>query len=241
MLGPEIKTYPRNTIVFLVALVALIGFVGLAGSLWNTPGDREASFYALGAAVLCGFWLVWLNSVKLIIHSDGVSAETIFGHQEMRFDDVAAVTHFAVKQSVNLIPVGTYHTFKMVDANGKKIKFGNRYKGMSAVCGELIHLTTAVLYPKLAKKYNAGETLDFGKIKVSRAEGITVKSLFSSRTIPWNQLSSYKIEKGSFYIFTIGQKRDAGTALSEIPNAFVLQALLDAMCAPEPASVTAGV
>src|SRR4051812_34503509 len=100
MLGPDFKTYSRNTINFIVGVLLLAGCVGFASRLWKAPDSRQGAYGMLVAAAIIAFWLVWLNSAKLTIHSNGISTETIFGRQEMLFDDIEKLQYSAVKQSI---------------------------------------------------------------------------------------------------------------------------------------------
>ncbi len=239
MLGPEVKTYQRNTIVFVVAVLFLLTFLAFGAALWREGGDsRQGAYVCFAIAALGGLWVAWINSCRLTIHSDGVSTVTMFGAKEMRFDELDRITYMAVKQSVNFIPIGTYYTLKLVNTNRQKIKFGNRFAKMQALSDDLVRLSTSVLLPKVAQRFDAGETLDFGAIKVSRADGISIKKTFKWKNIPWERLASHQIDKGTFYIFEVGQKFDTGTSLGAVDNAFVLATLLDVL--RQPASSAAG-
>lgn len=239
MLGPETSNYQRNNIVFAVAILCLLAMVAFGALLWQDPRTRDGIYYCGTLAALFGFWAYWISSCKITLHTDGFASETMFGRKELSFEDLESFAYHAVKQSVNFIPVGTYYTLKFVFSNGQKLKFGNRFGHMEALSGDLIRLTTTVLLPKLSRRFDAGETLDFGTIKVSRSEGISIKKLFKWKTIPWNNLSSFKLEKGVLYVFEVGQKFDTGTSIAFIPNAFVLAAMLDVLQRPASNAATA--
>ena len=57
-------------------------------------------------------------SIRVTLHSDGISYQSLFGEKEMRWDAMERFYYGATKQSVNFIPVGTYYHIKLVDAEG---------------------------------------------------------------------------------------------------------------------------
>ena len=48
-----------------------------------------------------------------------------------------------------------------------------------------------------------------------------MKKFFGNKAIPWDQVSSFVIQKGHFYIWCKGEKRTTGPLLRHVPNAFV--------------------
>ena len=179
---------------------------------------------------------LWLKSVQVTLHSDGISYRSLFGEKEMRWDALERFYYGATKQSVNFIPVGTYYHFKFVDAEGKKLRLGNRVESPGKLGPKLVEQSYPALYKKVAEQYNNGQEVDFGAIRVHRDTGIKVKKLFGAKEIPWDQVSSFAIQKGHFYIWRKGEKRTRGPVLRYVPNAFVLQGLMKSIFKPSTAS-----
>lgn len=237
MLGPEIETFRGNKIVlaFVVILGLGAGWFVFTAFTTNPPdnGLRVFALFTLGVPILLFFWI---NSVRVTLHSDGISYQSLFGEKEMRWDSLERFYYAATKQSVNFIPVGTYYHFKFVDSEGRKLRLGNRVESPGKLGPKLIEHSYPALFKKVADQYNSGQEVDFGAIKVKRGEGIKVKKLFGSKGIPWDQVSSFAIQKGHFYIWRKGEKRTTGPTLRYIPNAFVLQGLLNSIFKPNPAA-----
>ncbi len=240
MLGPPLETFNGNKVT-LIATVVIAGFFAfifgtpLAAPPVNTQGLMIYVGVVLGLLVLFGGWLL---SIKVRLHPDGISYQSWFGSKEVRLDELARFYYSSVKRSVNFIPVGTYYKFKLIDSNGKKISFGNRVERPGALGPKLVQHTLSPLLEKAVRLLRSGQEVDFGAIRVSRDKGLKVKKTawlgFGKRTeeIPWDQVSECRIDRGHFYIFRTGQKRTTGPLISQVPNAFVLLALLEGIYKP---------
>lgn len=236
MLGPELETFRGNKIV--MALVAILGLGAAAlvyaafTSLEKAIPDIAVKIFTLALLALMVFFFLSLRSLRVSLHNDGISYRSLISEKEMRWEAVERFYYEAIKRSINFIPVGTYYLYRLVDAEGKKIRVGNRIEHPAQLGQKLIELTYPALYRKIADRYNNGEDLDFGAIRVSRAGGIEVKKLFGYKGIPWDQVSSYAIQQGNFYIWRTGEKRTTGWGLHHVPNAFVLLGLLNSIYKP---------
>ncbi len=240
MLGPPLETFNGNKVT-LTATVVIVGFFAfifgtpLAAPPVNTHGLMIYVGVVLGLLVLFGGWLL---SIKVRLHPDGISYQSWFGSKEIRMDELERFYYSSVKRSVNFIPVGTYYKFKLIDSSGKKISFGNRVERPSALGPKLVQHTLSPLLEKAARLLRSGQEVDFGAIRISRDQGLKVKKSawlgLGKRTeeIPWDQVSEYRIDRGHFYIFRTGQKRTTGPLISQVPNAFVLLALLEGIYKP---------
>jgi len=158
----------------------------------------------------------------------------------MRWDDVQKFYYSATKRSVNLIPVGTYYSYKLIDGQGKKISLGTGIAQPKALGVKLIELTQAPLLKRAAQQFDGGENVDFGPVKISRVTGLTVTKWFGGwKQVPLNEVQAYAIQNGQFCIWGDGQKLLSAATLPAIPNAFALHALLDIVLKPKGQSAAA--
>jgi len=243
MLGPPLEVFKGNkaTLIATVAIYGLIASVFCAPAVTPVfpPGFAIYVGILLSPLVLIGGWLL---SIKVQIHPDGISYHSWFASKEVRLDELERLYYSSVKRSVNFIPIGTYYQFKLVDSNGNKLSFGNRVERPGVLGQKLIQHTLGPLLNKAARSLQSGQEADFGPIRASREHGLKVKKSawlgLKSRIeeIPWDQVAEYRIEKGHFFIFRVGQKRATGHPISQVPNAFVLLALLDNIYKPAAAA-----
>jgi Family of unknown function (DUF6585) len=241
MLGPEVETFGGNRATMLVwaLIVAVLGLWFYWGLNLN---PRQEKIYLGILAGIIALILGLLNSIRLTLHTDGVSYQSWLRNKEMRWDALERFYFSSVKRSWNFIPMGTYYQFKFEDAEGNKLKFGNRVGRLRELSGKLADASFPSLYKKSAEKFNRGEEVDFGDVKISKAGGIKIKRTayagFGTKfvEIPWNEIHAYEIQKGHFYVWRPNEKRTTGPMLSNVPNAFVLKGLLDSIFkAPPPA------
>lgn len=235
MFGTAMETYKGGgkALVFAVILALIVRWfvrIALSDSTPMTPVDWVVSLAAVGAVAWIFYWLL---SIRVSLHPEGIVYQSCLGSKEMRWEEVEKFYYSATRQRVNFIPVGTYYTYKLVGAGGKKISFGNRIARAGEAGTRLIELTGKPLFQFLADLYNSGAELDFGPIKLQRERGFRMKRHFRRwQELPLNQVASYRIESGNVYIFKVGQKYSGGFAISQVPNAFVYLALLDAIYQP---------
>ena len=173
-----------------------------------------------------------------------------------------------------IIPVGTRYRFKLksgtsteqrVEKNryigkvkftttrtksgtaARQLSFGRRFFGAERI-GELLNqFTFPPLWRKAAQRYNDGRDLTFGDFGVSR-QGVKIDllGLFPelSKPIPWANMRSYVVEKGSFILIydatgttkTYSAKRD----VADIANFRVMMALLQQVKPQYVGSVASG-
>lgn len=234
MFSPAMETYKGGgkALVFAAILGLFVGLFVWAG--FADPGPVTPVGWVLSLAAVGGVaWIFYLLlSIRVSLHTEGIVYQSCLGSKEMRWEEVEKFYYSATRQRVNFVPVGTYYTYKLVGAGGMKISFGNRIARASEAGNHLIELTGKPLFERLAAIYNSGAELDFGPIKLQRERGFRLKRLFRWQELPLNQVASYRIEAGQVYIFKVGQKYSTGFAVSQVPNAFVLHALLDAIYQP---------
>jgi hypothetical protein len=233
MLGPELETFKGNKIV--MAVVVILGLFPLwlvYLSFTTVPPDKDFRIVSLAFVAVPAFFLVWLLSLRVTLHSDGMTYRSLFGEKEMRWDALERFGYEAIKRSVNFIPVGTYYLFRLKDSEGRKLRIGNRIEHPAKLGEKLIEMTYPALFQKVSDQFTTGQEVDFGAIRLTRASGIKVKKLFGYNEIPWDQVVGCAIRQGEFYIWRQGEKNATGWGLHFVHNAFVLQGLLNSILKP---------
>jgi hypothetical protein len=236
MLGPELETYKGNK-----GFMAAMGILGLFLALMLVLAfvSRHPN-PVLGICVLIllvgpVLTFLWLLSLRVTLHSDGISYHTLFGEKEMRWDAVdrfyySAIETRAYHLGVGATPVGTTYRFKFVYAEGKTLVLGSRVAKPEKLGPKLIEYSYPALFRKVVDQFNNGQEVDFGAIRLSRDTGIKVKKRFGYQEIPWNQVSRWWIQEGRFHIYHQGQTGSyLAPRIRKIPNAFVLNGLLNSI------------
>ncbi len=233
--GPPQATHSSNkvSVGILVALALGAGLlcwmdVTEKGSEWQGDLAVHGLFLVLFAGLA-----IWQFFKKVVIYQEGITSSTLMGEKQMAWNEVEKFYYGATKRSVNFIPIGTYYSFKLVDASGNKIRCGSGILNPEALGREIITMTQPVLLKKAAHLFDSGVDVDFGAIRINRQAGISIKGSFGRwKQMPWNEVHSYAIDGGHFRVWRTGQKYTVGPAISDVPNAFVLHALLDVIFKP---------
>jgi hypothetical protein len=231
--GPPLATHGPNKIV--VSIFALLA----AGAFWLVWADlhRDGPDKADGpvdAAVHLAFAFplvaaaLWTSRRRVVLYPEGLSYSNLVGEKQVRWDDIERFHYRATKRSVNLIPVGTYYWFRLVDTQGQKISFGSGLTRAASLGNKLLELTQIPLLRRVASQFDSGVDVDFGPIRLNRQSGVVVKKSWGRhKQIPWTEVHSYAIKNGHFYIWRVGEKRATGPAIANVPNAFALLGLLN--------------
>ena len=233
MLGAELETFGGNKIVIGLTAVLVLGTSLIVYAAFTMPStDNGFKVFALTLMAGPALLFFWLKSIQVTLHTDGISYHSMFSEKEIRWDAVERFYYTATKQRLHFIPIGTYYRFKLVDSEGCKLRLGSRIGRLAPLGQKLIEHTYPTLLKKVVSQYNSGQEVDFGWIRVNRTAGIKVKTFFVRKEIPWDNVSSFAIQHGHFYVWRKGEKRTTGPALRYVPNAWALQALLKSILFP---------
>lgn len=143
--------------------------------------------------------------------------------QVVRWDAIESIRHQAVRIRVNFIPIGTARTYTIRTNQGETIKLTGSI-GRVAKLGALIEAEAFKhLMPRAIERYNAGGTLQFGKLSLSQA-GIGN----GKEVVPWAQIKSVQVSNGSIAVKKEGKWLNwANVTVAQTPNYVVFLALVD--------------
>jgi hypothetical protein len=231
--GPPVATHgPRKVDIVVFALLAAAAFWLMWLALRQQGPDKEAGAYEAAicglVAVALGGLALWNSRRRVVLYSEGMTYTTLFVEKQIRWDNLDRFFYHGTKNSINFIPVGTSYSFRMIDSQGQKIRFGGGFTRMAELATRLAELAQGPLLKKIASQFDSGTDVNFGPIRMNRQNGISVRKRFGRvKQIPWDEVASYAIQNGHFYIWRVHEKRTTGPAIAEIPNAFALLGLLD--------------
>ena len=206
--------------------------VAVIGALVPFPGffGYPGSFFIGGLIIaLAAFWLL---PIRLELHPDHITYRSVFRFIELRLDELEFF----------YIHVGDFIlfrrcSFQLWDSQRRKISLGGRMRNPAQLEGALIKYTCQPLLRKYLQRFDAGQELDFGYVRLSRAKGLQVRNLrhkkvvmLTSDSIPLDQIGGWEIRSGRFYVGRIGEKPVRGPFVHEIPNVFVLRGVLETVC-----------
>lgn len=227
LVEPAIETFRTNKTTLGIVSIVSVFVAGIFLGQIIEPGAGNfrltIAFIVFG---LVGFWIVWLISVRVSLHENGIAYRSLFSAKAILWADIDRFYYRAYKQSINFIPVGTWYSFKLINAENGRISFGNRIERPEEVGNRLIEATYPLIFRKAVERFEQGLDVNFGLVRLSRSNGISIETLSGTVNVPLDSVANYRIEQGSFLVWHVGQKRTR-IAIWKIPNVFVLVGLLD--------------
>lgn len=226
-LGLPLETYGPNIRVIAILLVLALLFCGLAFAVAIDLRDPTAwlVFYALTAA-FAGI-VSWRLVSRVWLHELGISYRGILGYGEIRWLELDRFYFGSYELHAEHIPLGTFYRLKLISIRGQKVSLGERIRQADELAARIAQFSFEPLMQRALQTFNSGGVVDFGAIRVSRSDGVTIVKLLSDTKIPWQEIEGYDILSShvSFHRF---HKRFASRVASDrVANLTVLRALLD--------------
>lgn len=229
----EVETYKVSKpalagVGFLLLVVSFLVATALAAT-------GNAKWVLALAIVPPAAVVAWLDTIRVTLQQDRVIYSSWLGQKEMRWDDVARFYYRVSRTSLIILPIplpiptGTHHKFKLIDGQGRTMCFGSLIRQAEQLGLKLVEHTRGPLFQKALNLFRNKAELDFGPIRLLPDIGLRIKKTFRYKTIPWDQVAQYRMEKGYLYVFRLGERRTRGHEIARIPNAFVLVDLLNAI------------
>jgi hypothetical protein len=205
----------RNAVVHLIIPVL---FLALGGLFWRVERSDGTSWPAWLRGGL-GFWLLLTAGLAFwqlrrltwgVIYENGFAYTRKGQLSAFRWEDVVSITIF---------PVRGRYCHRVEAATGDQFAF----TGNPDYMGQMVRdRSFPARRQRLGEAFNRGDTIDFGRVSISRGEGVR-----SDDTVfPWGEIKSISVRPGSV---VLSMKDDsffhaggANWAIHRIPNLDVL-------------------
>jgi hypothetical protein len=176
-------------------------------------------------ALYCFFYPIIYSSWHIYIYSEGFAYTRINKVTAFRWDQIESMLQAVTRQYMNGIYVGTNHKYTISGLDGKKIVLNDIISNVGTA-GEIIaDMVTRVKLPQAIESFQAGNTLNFGKLSIS-SQGISN----GKETIAWEQVKGINVNAG---IVTVKKDNQwlswSSVRVAQIPNFFVFLALVKAI------------
>ncbi len=191
--------------------------------------DRLAVPLGLAAGLsllaLLGAWLVlaaWRRAA--VVYEGGFALRDLRGVRLWRWADVdelrlAVTRHYAIG-----IYTGTTHAYVILDHRHTRLAFTDAYARVEELGRAIEENTFPILYPRAAAAYNAGETLVFGPVSLTKTSLQVGRKEF-----PWSEIDQVSVRRGILAV----SRKDGGwfsgssTSVAAVPNLRVLLSVID--------------
>jgi hypothetical protein len=241
-LGVEQSEHPVKLITKLfsgILGVLLVG-AGIAAALFGVMSAAGAASQGMGSALaaallpvliclaalglggwsLVSAWNIWGSAVA--VFDRGLAVAHWEDVRQIPWEEVTAVWQNITKHYTNGIYTGTTHKYTVQLIDDSKYTWDDKYKDIETLGKAVQSKVTNALYPKYITALKAGSRLEFGPL------ALDYNKLYSGKKeLNWDEVKSVKIQGGFLSIKKEkGWFRWAGASVPQIPNFFILYALL---------------
>jgi hypothetical protein len=178
--------------------------------------------FAIGAGASWSAYSNWNRAVA--VYTNGLAANDNKGLQTWRWEEVDQFYAAITRHYTNGVYTGTTYIYTLRKADNSKLVFDNKYNKVQDLGQAIEQAVTPTLYKRAADAYNAGHTVSFGSVAISK-EGVTI----GKKVYPWAEVAQVSINQGYIRV----SKKDGGwfsgasAAASTIPNLNVLLSIID--------------
>jgi hypothetical protein len=187
------------------------------------PGPLITTFFLFALGLLAG-WGAYSNWNKgATAYERGFAYNDRKGLQVWRWEDVVSMTSAITRHYTNGIYTGTTHVYTLLNRQGQRLVLSDFISKVEDLAQYIDQSIFPLLYGSVASQYNAGGTVVFGPVSISKA-GVSI----SKRTYPWTDVKEVSIHQGVLKV----SKKDGGwfsgasAAASAIPNLRVLLTII---------------
>lgn len=214
-------------------MLGILVLVGLFFASVSIMGDTFTEYF-VAAIVAAGviwllLWIIATHRRRILVFTDGFVYSGLFGRDVCRWADIEgvwqSVTNHYIRRYGRTSFAGTAHVYTILRNDGKKLRLNDGVRDI-ALLGETIQSEVFLrLLPRNAERFNRGDTLSFGPLRIDR------QGLHTGRqTLPWREVASAIIvQDGWLWITRTGQPPTTWVRLDavSIPNLAILLSLTD--------------
>jgi len=231
--GGSTTEYRGSKGVLCVAVITglAIALVGVIPFLLNYdeagPTERAISWgiglLILGVAVLVLRKAVRDYGRRVVIGPEGLVYTVGDRGETVRWDEVEAVYQRVTKRYIHGIYLGTTRRYIVHYDGDRRLTFDGKLADVDGLGARIQHEVTSRLLPRARASYDAGASLAFGALGVSR------HGLSNGReTVAWNDIQSVRLDQGMLTVRKRGKWRNwSRIPVAKTPNVWVFLALVD--------------
>jgi hypothetical protein len=220
----KFKLSIRYAILLVFLLVFLLGFIALGFATNQVLGFTIIGLLGFAALIVVMADMFRAIGTHVYVCPGGLLYLRQRKIEAIRWDQVDAVwQRITQRYSVGIKTVKT-HLYTVRRNDGTTFKFNDQLSNVETLGDTIVGETTRLQYPRYVAAYQAGQTVNFGRISLSQQGVSNGKEL-----LPWQQIQELT-GKGGFISFQ--QKGNTPVKWTpvmahNIPNVSVFVALID--------------
>lgn len=229
-LGTPMAKYTRNVGRHALGLIVsgMIIAIGVAmvfgGGAAAASGEGDAAIFLIMGLIYGVPGALWFISIlrkrglRVLVFPEGLAYTRRSRTEIIRWDEVAAVWQGITRVQHTF----TVRSCKMQLDDGRKYTFNNALRNVTELIATVQQEVTPRILARASEAYDAGETIPFGKLGVSKA-GISR----GKQTLPWDQVRRVTVDKGVITVRKQGSLlKWTSVPVAEMPNFFVFASLV---------------
>lgn len=179
--------------------------------------------FLISIAILWSTYTNWRKAA--VVYQDGFGYSDHKGVRTMRWDQITGMTSAVTKHYRNGIYTGTTHIYTLWDNKGTKLVLNDALPKVEDLANHIRQGIFPHLYKSAADNYNAGQTVNFGPVSISKANGIAIKK----KSYKWDEVSQVSVQQGFLKIAKKGGGWFSGenVMIASIPNYEVLLSIIN--------------
>jgi len=229
-LGTPMAKHTRNVGRHALGLIVsgMIIAIGVAmvfgGGATAASGEGDAAIFLIMGLIYGVPGALWFISIlrkrglRVLVFPEGLAYTRRSRTEIIRWDEVAAVWQGITRVQYTF----TVRSCKVQLDDGRKYTFNNALRNVTELIATIQQEVTPRILARASDAYDAGETIPFGKLGVSKA-GISR----GKQTLPWDQVKRVTVDKGVITVRKQGSLlKWASVPVAEMPNFFVFASLV---------------
>ena len=208
------------TLSSMAAAVLAVGSPDASGAILVVLG--------LGAAVFFGRYLwrfIQARRETINIYQEGVTRKTGDDLQMIAWNDMVESSQSIYTFRLNFIPVYKHERYLVRTKDGTEHLFRGAIPDAKKLGGILHTQVARQVLPAMIERYNSGDTVEFGTLKVSK-QGLQQ----GNKSLVWNELKGMNMNNGVLSFKKEGKwLRWGGIQINNTPNFIALLDLLEAI------------
>jgi len=225
-------------------IVLALVVVGFLAGLWMSQEDPRLSSHptlmwvSIGLLGVCAALWIMMGKTVLTVSDAGVRRESIFGQQEMAWNQITEtryrVTPINVYAHFGLLGAllamsgksgSTQLSLELVDAHGNKLKLTSIFRDVGEAIGIILGRINPPMVQSAKAKLQRGETVQFGNLGLSATAVI-----WKSNSIPVAQITKAELLRSNLQIKRQGKWLAAVNVRSDkVPNVLVFLEVLESL------------
>jgi hypothetical protein len=219
--GRKIQSYIAFGVGGVGLLMALIGWLtGSTEMLALCGGGLAVAGLGLGALGLADAG--GTMDATVAIHEAGIRYSDKKGSKAWRWEQVAQVFIMLRRyQNTQIVR----RAYRLHNTTGDSFYFTDEVRDAEGAFNAIRQRAYPPLFSRLIEQYDAGQTVSFGKVTVSRASGLTI----GKKAFRWDEITGAKVSGGYLFISKagLGWLNDGDALVAEIANVELLIRIIE--------------